>query len=232
MLEQKIEGAANDEDLSVLRMSVKSENVNLPLEELVLRHNVRHESEYDLPPLVASFLKNGYRPSAPLVVHIGDDKIKEVLAGNRRTNALRCLKPEELEQVLAPFGGKVPCIVYHGLSPQQVEILRCDHGTDEDRKPLTKFGLFVAVCRLLMVGLNQLQIAERLGLYITKEGHKKPNRSLVQIYANAAKLPKRVQDMLKQYWLEGRGKIRVSDIATLTKIWNEEWPNYGINGKK
>jgi len=228
----KIEGAAQEEDLAVLRMTVKSETVNLSLNELVLRNNVRHESEYDLPPLVASFKKNGYRPSAPIVVHIGEDNVREVLAGNRRTNALRCLTPEELAEVLAAFDGKVPCILYRNLTPQQVEILRCDHGTDEDRKPLTKYGLFVAVCRLLMVGLGQGQIAERLGQYTVKDGHKKANRSLIQIYANAAKLPKRIQDMLRIYWLEGKGKIRVSDISALTKIWNEEWPNYGINGKE
>lgn len=226
----KIEGAAKDEDLSVLRMSAKAENINLPLEDLVLRNNVRHETEYNLPPLMESFKKNGYRPSAPIVVHIGEDKIKEVLAGNRRTNALRALKPEERDVALAPFDGKVPCIVYKNLTPAQVEILRCDHGSDEDRQPLSKYGIFVAVCRLLIAGLGQLQIAERLGLHIVKDGIKKPNRSLVQIYSNAAKLPLRIQEMLKKYWLEGKGKIRVSDISTLTKLWNEEWVTHGING--
>lgn len=228
----KIEGAAKDEDLTVLRMTAKAENKNLALEDLTLRNNVRHESEYNLPPLVESIKKNCYRPSAPIVVHIGEDGVCEVLAGNRRTNALRSLSEDERKQALAAFDGKVPCVVYKGLTPAQVEILRCDHGTDEDRQPLSKYGLFVAVCRLLIAGLGQLQIAERLGLYIVKDGNKKPNRSLVQIYANAAKLPGRVQDMLKEYWLTGSGTIRVSDIAALTKLWNEEWVTHGIDGRE
>ena len=228
----KIEGAAKDEDLSVLRMVVKPVNKMLAVNELVLRNNVRDESEYNLPPLIESFKKNGFRPSAPLVIHVGDDNLYEVLAGNRRTNALRTLTPEELNEVLAATDGKVPCLVYSNLTPAQREILRCDHGTDEDRQPLSKFGQFIAVGRLLIAGLTQTQIAERLGMHLVKDGVKKPNRSIVQIYANAAALPDRVKAMLKAYWLRGEGTIRQSDIATLSKVWNEEFPNFGMVGKE
>lgn len=226
----KIQGAHDEEDLSVLKMNAKVENTLIPLDKLVLRHNVRDEKEYDLPPLVESIKRNGFRPANPVVVHVGSDKVPEVLAGNRRTNALRSLKPEELKEALLATDGKVPCIVYTGLTPAQVEILRCDHGADEDRKPLSKWGLYVAVRRLLVVGLTQIQIARRLGLYVTKEGQQKPNRSLVQIYANAATLPDDVQQLLKDYWLEGKGTIRQNDIATLSKTWNEEYTTHGING--
>ena len=228
--DSQIQGAHQEEDLSILKMNAKVETTTLPLDKLVLRHNVRDESEYDLPPLIESFKRNGFRPANPIVVHYGNDKVYEVLAGNRRTNALRALKPEELKEVLMATDGKVPCIVYTNLTPAQVEILRCDHGTDEDRKPLSKWGLYVAVRRLLVVGLTQIQIAKRLGLYVLKDGVQKPNRSIVQIYANAAVLPDDVQQMLKDYWLEAKGSIRQSDIATLSKIWNEEYTTHGING--
>ena len=228
----KIEGAAKDEDLAVLRMVAKPENTFLPLDKLVLRNNVRDESEYNLPPLIESFRKNGFRPSAPIVAYYGDDKKYEVLAGNRRTNALRTFKPDELKEILAATDGLVPCLVYSNLTPAQCEILRCDHGTDEDRQPLSKYGQFVAVGRLLIAGLTQVQIAERLSLHIVKDGIKKPNRPIVQIYANAAALPDRVKALLKAYWLRGEGTIRQTDIATLSKVWNEEFPNFGINGKE
>lgn len=228
----KIVGAANEEDLAVLRMVAKPVNENLPLDKLVLRNNVRDESEYNLPPLIESFRKNGFRPAAPIVVHVGEDKVFEVLAGNRRTNSLRTFKPAELKEILAATDGLVPCLVYRNLTPAQIEILRCDHGTDEDREPLSKYGQFTAVRRLLIAGLTQTQIAERLGIYVTKDNVKKPNRSLVQIYVNAAQLPDRVKAMLKAYWLRGEGTIRQSDISALSKLWNEEFPNFGINGKE
>lgn len=228
----KVQGAHDEKetDLQVLKLTAKVEHVNLPLEKLILRNNVRDEAEYDLPPLIASIERNGFRPSSQIVVHLGEDKVYEVLAGNRRTNALRTFSPEKLAEVLAATGGLVPCTVYQGLTPAQIEIIRCDHGTDEDRKPLSKWGLYTAVRRLLVVGLTQTQIAVRLGLKVTKEGVEKPNRSLVQIYANAAVLPDEIQAMLREYWLEGKGTIRQSDIGTLYKVWNEEYAAYGIQG--
>ena len=228
--ETKIEGAATVEDLAALKISATAEDVRLKLSDLVLRNNVRDVEEYNLPPLIESFKKNGFRPSSRIVVHVGDDKQYEVLAGNRRTNALRSLTPEELLTVLAATGGLVPCVVYRSLTPAQQEILRCDHGADEDREPLSKWGLFVAVCRLLIANISQAAIAERLSLFIVKDGQKKPNRSLVQVYAAAAALPDRVKLMLKDYWMHSKGTIKQSDIMPLSKLWNEEWPTFGING--
>ncbi len=229
---QQIEGAAQLEDLKALQVKKPAEPMNIPLEDLVLRHNVRDVSEYNLPPLIESIKRNAFKPVHPLTVHVGPDNLFEVLAGNRRTNALKALTEEERAEALVATDGKVPCLVYRDLTPAQVEVLRCDHGSDEDRQPLSKHGIFVAVCRLLIAGITQVAIATRLGLYVTKDGKKKPNRSLVQIYANAAALPTRVQEMLKQYWLKGEGTIRQSDIAVLSKLWNEEWPTYGINGNE
>lgn len=228
----QIVGAAQSEDISALSMTAKPVYSLLELNQLTLRHNVRDASEYNLPPLIESFRRNGFRPSSPLVVHVSDDGAYEVLAGNRRTNALKSLTAEELPKVLAATDGKVPCNVYTKLTPTQVEILRCDHGSDEDREPLSKYGLFVAVSRLLLAGLNQTAIAVRLGLYITKDNIKKPNRSLVQVYAAAAALPERVRTMLKAYWLRGEGLIRQSDVMPLSKVWNEEWVQFGINGQE
>lgn len=232
MSEHKIVGAAQEEDLSCLRIAAKPEQGSFQLEELVLRHNVRDASEYNLPPLVESMLRNGYRPSAPLVVHIGEDNVPEVLAGNRRTNALLSLQPAQRAVVLSSTDGKVPCIVYRNLTKAQVELLRCDHGSDEDREPLSKYGTFVAVNRLLIAGLSQAAIAVRLGMYVVKDNVKKPNRSQVQIYTAACALPPRVQDMLKEFWLRGKGPIKHSDIMPLSKVWNEEWTAYGINGQE
>lgn len=228
----KVQGAHDERetDLQVLKLTAKVEHINLPLDKLILRNNVRDEAEYDLPPLIASIERNGFRPSSQVVVHLDKDNVYEVLAGNRRTNALRTFSPEKLATVLAATGGSVPCTVYRNLTPAQIEIIRCDHGSDEDRKPLSKWGLYTAVRRLLVVGLTQTQIAVRLSLKVTKEGVEKPNRSLVQIYANAAVLPDDVQQMLRDYWLEGKGTIRQSDVATLYKVWNEEYAQYGIQG--
>lgn len=232
MTETKIKGAAQDDDLSALKISATAMPQNIALEDLILRNNVRDVSEYKLEPLIESFKRNGYRTSHPIVVHFGDDKVFEVLAGNRRTNALRMLTPDELKSVLAGTNGLVPCVVYKGLTPAQVEILRCDHGSDEDREPLSKYGLFVAVGRLLIAGLGQGAIAQRLGIFVVKEGVKKPNRSVIQVYAAAAALPDRVKAALKEYWLHGKGTIRQSDVMPLSKIWNEEWPQHGIYGKE
>ena len=229
---QTIVGAHQPEDLSALQVTTPAKNMALDLDELVLRHNVRDESEYNLPPLIESIKRNGFKPAHPLVVHVGEDKLYEVLAGNRRTNALKALSDEDRKEALAATSGKVPCLVYRNLTAAQVEVLRCDHGSDEDRQPLSKHGIFVAVGRLLIAGLAQVAIATRLGLYVTKDGQKKPNRSLIQIYANAAALPQRVQAMLKAYWLKGEGTIRQSDIASLSKLWNEEWTQFGINGNE
>jgi hypothetical protein len=231
-ISHQVVGAAQDEDLSALRITVPPTHQNIALEDLVLRHNVRDASEYNLPPLVESIKRNGYRPSAPIVVHIGNDGVNEVLAGNRRTNSLMSLQPVERATALAATGGLVPCIVYKGLTPAQIELLRCDHGSDEDREPLSKYGTFVAVSRLLIAGLSQAAIAIRLGMYIVKDNVKKPNRSQVQIFTAAAALPERIREMLKSYWLKGIGPIKHSDIMPLSKIWNEEWTSYGINGQE
>lgn len=228
----KIVGAAQDEDLTVLRIAAKPEPGAFNLEELVLRHNVRDASEYNLPPLVESMRRNGYRPSAPLVVHIGEDGVPEVLAGNRRTNALLSMQPMERATVLASCDGKVPCIIYKGLTKAQIELLRCDHGSDEDREPLSKYGTFVAVNRLLIAGLSQAAIAIRLGMYVIRDNVKKPNRSQVQIFTAACALPPRVQEMLKEFWLRGKGPIKHTDIMPLSKVWNEEWTAYGISGQE
>lgn len=228
----QIQGAHDEKnsDLNVLRLAARPTHENLPLDELVLRNNVRDEAEYNLPPLVESIKRNGFRPSSQIVVHIGSDGIKEVLAGNRRTNALRALTKAERDDALAATEGLVPCTVYRGLTEAQVEIIRCDHGSDEDRQPLSKWGTYTAVRRLLVVGLTQTQIAVRLGLKVTKDGVEKPNRSIVQIYANAAVLPPEVQEMLRAYWISNTGTIRQTDIAGLYKLWNEEYAQFGIQG--
>lgn len=232
MTENKITGAAKDEDLSGLRINATATPSVLELAELFLANNVRDVSEYNLAPLIESMRKNGYRSQHPVVIHVGSDGKNEVLAGNRRTNALRTFSPTELKEILAGSSGKVPCVVYRGLTPAQVEILRCDHGTDEDREPLSKYGLFVATGRLLIAGLTETAIAHRLGIFVVKEGVKSPNRSAIQVFAAAARLPARVKEMLKQYWIHGTGTIRQSDIMPLQKIWNEEFTQHGIFNKE
>jgi hypothetical protein len=227
-----IEGAAEDLNLEHLRITAPSIPGVLALDELTFANNVRDVSEYNLPPLIESMQRTGFLANHPIVVnHETATGVHEVLCGNRRGNALKNMSPEGRAKALANFGGKIPVVIYTDLPESLKEIIRCDHSTDEDRQPLSSYGLFVATLRLLRAALTQAEIAVRLGQYKVKDGKKSPNRSLIQQFCNIARLPGFVQEMFKVYWLEGKGTIRMSDAAALFKIWNAEFATYGIDDR-
>lgn len=226
---KEIKGAADTVDVNALRITAKCTNTQFGLDELTLANNVRDKSEYNLPPLIESIKKSGFLGNHPIVVNVTTSG-NEVLCGNRRVNALLAMSEEDRKTALVAHDGKIPTVAYHDLDDRTKEMIRCDHSVDEDREPLTAYGLFIAACRLLIAGLSQAECAVRLGLYVTKDNIKKPNRSIVQQYYNLARLPDRIKAAYKAYWQRGEGNYRMGDIAKLYKAWNEEWLTHGING--
>ena len=193
--------------------------------------NVRGKRDEQLPQIVASLRKNGFKPNHPLVVSKKVDGRFLVLCGNRRMMGLESISAEfagEFGRVLPR--GKVPCIVHEGLTVEEEIIIRIDHSEDEDRVSLTDWSLFLAVKQLVRAGMGESEkrIAEKLGLF-NKKGKKtgEPNRSIIQPRVNLARLPGYVQDEYCKLWDNVDGKaqtsVRVEHIKDLYKAYNAEY---------
>ena len=203
----------------------------LALHLLFRRDNVRTAATLQLPAMVASIVKHGFKPNHPLVVSEKRDGRYLVLCGNRRAEAIETIlanQPEIAERLFPT--GEVPCVVYVGLTDEQEAIIRIDHGKDEDRVPLDEFGEFLAIRQLVRAGYDtQAGIAEKMGWYKTskKTGITEPNRSKVQPRVNLAQLPQFVQDEMQRYCEEpSQSNLRWSSIAKLFKCYNEEFRQF------
>lgn len=196
---------------------------------LVLADNVRTEQCERIPDMVASLKLNGFKVNHPIVVSAKADGTNLVLCGNRRTKGLMHLAEHEPDAFKAALsGGKVPCVVYTGLSVEEEIILRIDHGPQEDRVPLDEWSEFLAIKQLLRAfpGESQSKIAEKLGI-INKKGKNagQPNRPYVQVRVNLARLPGFVQDEFKKLCTAGKDAtpVRWSDIKDLYTAFNAEF---------
>ena len=198
--------------------------------DLFRADNVRTPITEQIPRMVESLLRNGFKPNHPLVLSAKHDGRFLVLCGNRRTMGLEFLAendPASFAKILP--NGQVPAVVHHNLTQEQEAILRIDHGSDEDRVPLDEFGLFLAIRQLVRAGYDtQAGIAEKLGKF--KEDKKNPgkmipNREWVQPRVNLAQLPQFIQDEFKIVWTLGQdaSNVRTGMIAKLYKTFTEEY---------
>lgn len=203
----------------------------VPIGQLYRANNVRTPATLQLPQMICSIKRHGFKPNHPLVVSAKADGRNLILCGNRRGEAIETIHANEPETFVSLFpSGTVPCVVYHNLTEEQEAILRIDHGQDEDRVPLDEFGEFLAIRQLVRAGYDtQAGIAEKMGWYKAdkKSGLSVPNRSKVQPRVNLAQLPQFVQDEMQRYCEEpSQSNLRWSNIAALYKTYNEEFRAY------
>lgn len=191
-------------------------------------NNVRTPATLQLPAMVESILRNGYKKNHPLVVSKKRDGRFLVLCGNRRMEGIETIMANHPDKVETLFpSGSIPCVVHNNLTEEQEAILRIDHGPDEDRVALDEFGEFLAIRQLVRAGYDtQTGIAEKMGWYKVskKTGIKEPNRSKVQQRCNLVQLPQFVQDEMQRYLEEpSQSNLRWSHIAKLYKVYGEEY---------
>ncbi len=193
--------------------------------------NVRSKATEQIPRMVASFLRHGFKRNHAIVVSMKQDGRALVLCGNRRTMAAEFLataQPADFAKIFP--NGKIPCIVHTGLTAAQESLIRIDHGTDEDRVPLDEAGEFLAVRQLLRSGYTtEVGIAEKLGKYYTSgKNMGQPNRSWVQPRASLAQMPDYVQAEFLKLWENGKEStpVRVAMIPKLYKPFNEEFARH------
>lgn len=213
------------------RSDVKCTN-KIDFNALYREDNVRGEQVKQIPSMVSSLRKNGFKPNHPLVVSEKPDGRFLVLCGNRRHEGLEWIAqhaPEEFSSIVP--GGKVPCIVHRGLTDSEEILLRNDHSKDEDRVPLDDWSLFLAIKQLLRAwpGDSETRIAEKMGIYSTKgKNAGKPNRSFVQDRVALARLPIFVQEQFRLLWEVGKDvtPVRVAHIKQLKAIFSKEFNTY------
>jgi len=206
----------------------------IDVSDLLLEGNCRDAACEDVPGMVACYKRAGcFKPNWPLVVSAKEREIGPtllVLNGNRRALGLQWLRdnePAEYERICPK--GKIPAIVHKGLTLEEEVDLRIDHSPDEDRVPLNDWSIFLAVRQLVSVGMDtQTEIARKLG--ITKKGGKndgEPNRSVVQLRINLARLPKFVQDEYQRFCDDhSASAVRWADLAPLYKFYRKEFVEY------
>ena len=196
------------------------------VESLYCEGNVRSKECENIPQIVESYRRQGYKVNHPLVVSEKSDGRLLVLNGNRRTLGLFWLRdnvPDDYKSVVA--SGKVPAIVHRGLTQEEEVLLRIDHSSDEDRVPLDEWSIFLAVKQLVQIGTDtQVAIADKLGLY-NKKGE--PNRSWIQPRVALVRMPDFVQEELHRYYLnKSDSPLRLSHIMGLSKAFNAEYVDY------
>ena len=196
------------------------------VDSLIFADNVRSEGCMNLPKMIDSIKRHGFKNNHPLVVSQKGEDEYLVLCGNRRGLALCFLRDNEPDEFgKAVKGGKIPAIIYSGLTPTEEVLIRIDHSSDEDREPLDQWSEFLAIRQLVLVGHDvQEQIANKLGIFSTKGKNKgKPNRPYVQVRVNLAKLPEFVQtEVKKTAYADPTAFVLWSDIASLYKAYNSE----------
>jgi len=205
---------------------------------LIFGGNVRTPECLQIPAMVESFRRHGFKSNHPLVVsekQTEDGARYLVLCGNRRGLALQWLAENEAETLTRTLnGGKVPAVVHKGLTVEEEVDFRIDHSSDEDRVPLDEWSLFVAIQQLVSAGFDtQERIAHKLGLFKTtgkKAGE--PRREFVQVRVNLARLPEFVQAEFRKLTLDkDTTPVRWNHVARLYKVYHEEYTSGGMDGK-
>ncbi len=207
----------------------------IDFEALTLEGNVRTPECEDVPGMVASLKRHGFKANHPLVVSqkgTGDAARFLVLIGNRRTMGLQWLQkndPDEFARALSDCKGKIPAVVHRDLLPEQEVLLRIDHSADEDRVQLCEFSIFLAIKQLVkQADATQERIALALGLFIQRGKNKgKPNRPYVQPRVNLVRLPGFVQDEYRKRVLDPDStNFRMQQVPKLYSVYNDEYVEY------
>jgi len=201
----------------------------VPVDALIFGGNPRDERNYNLPGMIDLIKRHGWQPDSTLMVSEKSDGQYLVLRGNRRAKSLQFLRDNEpgtYAEVLG--GGKVPCIVYKGLTEAEETRLRIDHDPAADREPLDQWSQFLAIRQLVGIGEGQAEIATILGIFHTKgKTPGAPNRSYVQIRANLARLPQFVQsEMEKAVYSPKSTPMQWQKINGLFGVFGKEYANY------
>lgn len=203
----------------------------VPVALLVRRDNVRTAQCLQIPRMVDSIKRHGFKPNHPLVLSEKSDGSLLVLCGNRRSEAIETIAANEPDVFAALFpDGCVPAVVYSGLTEEQEALIRVDHGKDEDRVPLDDWSEFLAIRQLVRAGYDtQSGIAEKMGWFKEdKTGKTVPNRSKVQPRVELAQLPQFVQAEYERYCTqpESGSPVRWSMVAKLAKAYREEFTTF------
>lgn len=203
---------------------------------LFRRDNVRTAATLQLPQMIGSIKRHGYKSNHPLVVSKKADGRYLVLCGNRRFEAIETILANEPETFAKLFpSGQVPCIIYTDLTDGQEAILRIDHSEDEDRVGLDDWGYFLAIRQLVRAGYDsQADIAAKIGWFKkdAKTGEMVPNRSKVQQRVNLCQLPTFVQAEFEKFVTLGKdaSNVRWADVAELFKEFNADYNAGYTNG--
>jgi len=201
--------------------------------------NVRTTGCKKLPEMVASLKQFGFKANHPLVLSAkaADENGNVrylVLCGNRRTEGLEFLadkEPENFKLALTASGGKVPAVIFSGLTPEEEILIRIDHGPQEDRVPLDEWSQFIAIKQLMRAysGESQAKIAERLGiLHVKGKTPGQPNRSFVQVRVDLARMPAFVQEEYRKLCVIGKDvtPVRWDDVKKLVAVFRAEYASY------
>lgn len=200
------------------------------VDRLTFADNVRTPECMQLPGMVESLRRHGFKYNHPLIVsekRDGDGLRYLVLVGNRRGLGLHWLRENDLPayQEALP-GGRVPAIVHKNLTKEEEIELRIDHSPDEDRVPLDEWSTFCAIKQLVQAQMDtQERIAIKLGLFKTKGKEKgQPNRQYVQPRVNLARLPGFVQEEYRKLSIDKDDTpVRWPHVAKLYKAYNAEY---------
>lgn len=205
---------------------------NVEISKLFRKNNVRTEECYQIPRMVESIKRQGFRDDAPIVVHDEGDAGFLVLCGNRRVRAIEWLQEHEPETFAAIFPkGTVPAIIHAGLTEEQKILLRVDHSADNDRVGLDSWSEFLAIRQLVQAfgGDSQSEIAEKLGIF-SKGGKNdgQPNRTYVQPRVSLARLPSFVQAEFEKLCRQGADStpVRWTNVKSLYTIYNREYADF------
>lgn len=205
----------------------------IEISAVYMAENVRPQDEYNLPTMVASIERHGFKANHPLVVSKKADGRFLVLCGNRRFSAVQTIGEHNPAAFATLFPkGKIPALVHSGLTAAQEALLRIDHSGDEDRQKLSPWGEFLAVEQLVRTGYDsQEAVAVKLGKYTTdrKSGTTKPARNWAQQRVEAAEVCRyspKFRPILEAYVRRGEGSFRWGDMRNLAKAMKGEFRNH------
>lgn len=193
-------------------------------------NNPRTKENYDLPGMVASYKTHSFWPDRTLMVHKEADGKFRIVRGHRRYYGAQALQSQEPIEYARVFPtGKVPALVYEGLSEADITLLMMDHTSDGDRLKLDPWSECLAVAGLLAVNHGtEAEIAAHLGLFTNdaKTGQRVANRSYIQPRVQLFKLPPYIREAMEKYCRTKEGLIRWGMIPKLYKIWRGEFADH------
>lgn len=212
-----VEETKNDSGISaeaaILLRKAKTRKVKTA--DLVRQGNLRDSSNYDVPSLVESMIRNGFDPSFPPLVServVGEKTVLIVLRGNQRTEAAQKAGIET-----------IPALVLSGLTAREETILRADFSSDFDRTKANEATLFATVRALVANGItNQSELAAACGQWTVKKDKttgkdvKTASRSWAQSRVYLAVMPDYIIDEAMKRFRGEETEFRFNSANMLT----------------